>query len=418
MKPAPESTSAPIGTRLESFAVRWRKPLLLCAVILMGLAGLLRMGKEIPRYLTRDDGIGANDLDLRYRGAASWMDAPDFYQHVSGNDYPPASFIMFWTAMGWLDWETAKWMWLTTMAAGLLALAWIGVRHSLLSDPLAKLCFALVLLAGYAASTTMLVGQLTIHVLLLLLLFGIRLNDGPRTRNRDLLTAALLVVALVKPSTAAPFFWLALFLPGRFRIAVLVVLGYAAVAAVAAIPRPESVGQLHIEWIQRLRTWPPDGAGYVHLHRLMIGIGLADYRVFGSLLGLALLGAWVYVHRFAGIWPLLGLTAIFSRLWIYHRVYDDLILLIPMIALCRIFQTLRLEGKSARMPAFLLVANGFFLLAPSGILRWDSHFSRAYETLIGLVWIGTALFLGAVARRQVHAVSRPVSPVAGRADRS
>lgn len=376
----------------------------------MTTAGLLRMVKEVPRYLTRADGIGAFDLALRHRGAVAWMNTPDFYGQVGGSVYPPASNIMLWALMGWLNWHTTHWVWLVAMAMGLIALAWISARQSLLSDPLAKLCFVLVIFAGYSASTTILVGQLSIHLVLLLILVGIRLDNSPRTWGHDLITSILLVAALVKPTTSAPFFWLAVFVPGRFRIAVLTALLYTVVAFVASVPRPENVWHLHVQWIQMAGSWSVDVGGYVHLHRLLVGIGLADYRVIASLLGLALFGAWVYVHRSAGIWPLLGVTAIFSRLWIYHRVYDDLILLLPMIALCRIFQTARTKKESGLLPALLLGANGFCLLAPSGILRWDSLLSRAFEASIGTIWICTALFLGAVARRQVHAKSRWLAP--------
>jgi hypothetical protein len=38
------------------------------------------------------------------------------------------------------------------------------------------------------------------------------------------------------------------------------------------------------------------------------------------------------------LWLLLGVTALVARFWTYHRWYDDLLILLPMIALFRIAQ--------------------------------------------------------------------------------
>jgi len=41
-------------------------------------------------------------------------------------------------------------------------------------------------------------------------------------------------------------------------------------------------------------------------------------------------------ERRAERWPLLGVIAIVARVWTYHRWYDDLLLLLPLIALFRL----------------------------------------------------------------------------------
>ena len=50
----------------------------------------------------------------------------------------------------------------------------------------------------------------------------------------------------------------------------------------------------------------------------------------------AVLGFWTYRQRHGDMWILLGVTAIVSRLWVHHRSYDDMLVVLPMIALFRI----------------------------------------------------------------------------------
>ncbi len=44
-----------------------------------------------------------------------------------------------------------------------------------------------------------------------------------------------------------------------------------------------------------------------------------------------LLGAWIFRNRQADLRLLLAVTASVARIWIYHRWYDDLLLIIPLI---------------------------------------------------------------------------------------
>jgi len=48
--------------------------------------------------------------------------------------------------------------------------------------------------------------------------------------HQDLLAGALVLIALVKPTVAAPFFWIVLFVPGRLRPAMIVSIGYVALS--------------------------------------------------------------------------------------------------------------------------------------------------------------------------------------------
>jgi hypothetical protein len=52
--------------------------------------------------------------------------------------------------------------------------------------------------------------------------------------------------------------------------------------------------------------------------------------------GYFLLGYWTYRYRDTDLWLVLGVTAIVARMWVYHRSYDDMLVLLPMITLFRI----------------------------------------------------------------------------------
>ena len=58
-----------------------------------------------------------------------------------------------------------------------------------------------------------------------------------------------------------------------------------------------------------------------------------------SLLLFFALGAFVYRHRTADPWILLGVAGIVTRIWAYHRVYDDVLVLPALLALARVIPT-------------------------------------------------------------------------------
>lgn len=387
-------------TSVDFFWKRYRRPILATAIVFMAALALLRLGKEIPRYFSPTDEIGAYDLDNFYLSTRAWTQSDEIYGHVPGAVYPPATYVMLWPVMAWLSLDSVRLLWFAMMVAGIAAFIWIMIRECRPPDRVATLFLALIPLAGYPVGTTFLVGQLSIHVLFLLALAMLRLDRSPRGWGHDAITAALLLAALVKPTTAAPFFWLAVFLPGRLRVAAMTASGYAVLAAVAGLIRHESVQGSHRDWVGTSQSWTVNIDGHVHLHRLMAWIGLADERLIGSLLVLALFGAWVFFHRRASIWTLLGVTAIVSRIWVYHRLYDDIMLYFAMIALWRMASTAPSRGANPLLPALLFSANLLCLLAPSNLLRWDSPVAAIMEAGIAAAWLGSLVYLGVVAFRQ------------------
>jgi hypothetical protein len=78
------------------------------------------------------------------------------------------------------------------------------------------------------------------------------------------------------------------------------------------------------------------GGAYGNIHSWLAVLGLKQWNVPASVVLLLSLGCWTYRYRHADLWLLLGVTAIVARLWVYHRSYDDVLVLLPMITLFRI----------------------------------------------------------------------------------
>ena len=83
------------------------------------------------------------------------------------------------------------------------------------------------------------------------------------------------------------------------------------------------------------------------------------------------LGFWIYRHRDADLWVLLGVAAIVACFWTYHRSYDD-VLLLPMVALF-----LMAKGGSS-LAGVLLGAAVLLSLAPGGLFLLPPPLNTVY----------------------------------------
>jgi hypothetical protein len=75
-----------------------------------------------------------------------------------------------------------------------------------------------------------------------------------------------------------------------------------------------------------------------------------------SLLILLGLGLWVYRHRQGDLWVLLAVTALVARFWTYHMGYDDLLILLPMVALFRLAKHSQSQASGRDVVAGVLLA--------------------------------------------------------------
>jgi hypothetical protein len=245
----------------------------------------------------------------------------------------------------------------------------------------------------YPAGATIGNGQLIIHILPALLAGIFLLQQNNITWQRDVLASILFLASLAKPTISAPFFWLILMLPGRLRPALLIISGYAGLTFFAASFQEEGVLRLVEKWLALGSKLANKGVGYGNVHGGLAALGLASLVVAVTLLLILLAGLWIARHRHVDLWVLLGVTAIVTRLCAYHRWYDDLLILLPMIALFRLTKRAELFTGSAVLAGALLGINLLTMLAPGGKYLFPPPWSRMYTAIQLLVWMMTLLFL-------------------------
>jgi len=338
------------------------------------------------------------DLELRWHEVSRWAAGQPVYGAGPGG-YPLATYPLLWVAIGWLDFAAARALWAATSLLAIAWLAWLSAREAGARTGLALAAAALLPAAVYPTRAVLVNGQLTLHVLPPLIVAALLLHRRAPSWPRDLAAAGLLIVGLTKPTIAGPF--LALLPPARgpWRPMALVGAGYGTLTLLAAAFQPEGVLVL----LGRFLTGAVPGAtgaaasAHANLHTWLGAVGLGWASLPASLLALGALGVALWRWRAADVWVALGLAAVVARLWTYHYRYDDLLLLVPLIALARL--AIGSRGTALDRPAAVLVALlGASLLLPARLLVPPSAWIAPVETAQTVVWLATGIVLARRAR--------------------
>ncbi len=394
-----------IAHRLRERWATHGSQLLLIAVVLTAIGMSLRLLYFLPEMLWDYSLRSASDLRMRHVEVHTWFAGLPVYGAVESADYPPASYAILWPLLGWLPLAPARWLWAVTTLLGLGFLAYVCVRESKVSAPVQRLLMALLPFSIYPTAVTILTGQLGVYVLSALVAGLLLLRYGQGRWWEDLLASALLVASLVKPTLAAPFFWLVLIVPGRLRPAMLVSVGYAALTLFAATFQKAGLLALMQGWRgQESNIRIVDG--HTNLSKWLAVIGLTELILPVALAALLGLGVWVWRHRRVDFWLLLGVVALVARLWVHHRLYDDLLMLLPMITLFRLARKSPSPDGSDLTAGLLLAALLAAMLAPGEMLFELQGVWRFTQIGLGAIWLTVLVFfinqarLGIVRERQ------------------
>jgi hypothetical protein len=369
------------------------------AVPLMVVVALVWLGYESWRLLWQQGYWGAIDLGVYHRFIHGWFAGKPIYAELRNAVHPPATYVILWPFLGWLSVTAARWFWAATTVAMLVWLVRLVVRESKADTPLERVFMMLVPLSMYATGATIGNGQLTIH-LLAPLVCGLSLLCSKELRlGKELLGAALFLLALAKPTISAPFFWIVLFNTGRLRAALYVVCGYVGLTLFATSFQESSLPMLFQDWLAN-----PGIAqrGESNLQAWLGSLGLKEWSLPAALLALAALGLWTYRHRHVDLWLLLGVSAIVARLWTYHRWYDDLLILLPMVALFRIAKAGPSDGGDV-LAGVLFAITLLAMLAPGGLYLFPSPWNTIYMTGQVIIWLAVLFFLLDRAGREKYA---------------
>lgn len=399
---------------LRNWWLEFGKMLLRFAIALMAVAALVWLGYQFWRLLWEADPIwasspvGAVDLMMRYDEVHGWFSGRPVYGGPNAG-YPPASFVLLWPLLGWLELSPARWLWAVASAAALVWLIYLLIQDSGAETTLERVFVALIPLALYPTGATIGNGQLIVLLLPALVAALTRLQRQRGWRD-DLFAASLMLIALVKPSVSVPFFWILLFVPRTWRPAALVVAGYLALTLFAALFQDSSLIAILREWlagVSGLASW----GGYANLHALLAALQLENWSLPASMFLLVALGAWIYRHREADPWLLLGVTAFVTRFWTYHGWYDDLLILLPMIALFRVAKRSSDERQGV-VAGIIFACTLLVMLAPGGLYLLPPPWKTLYVIAQVLVWFVGLIFLLDLTRRdrseQVKQLRHPI----------
>ena len=392
--------TAPI---LRAWWARTGPILLPLAVALMCGAALYRLWYESFGLVWDSAEHHARDLRYYHEWAHRWFSGETVHAGPDGAEYPPASFALLWPLVGWLELTPARWLWAVTTVAALVWLSWLLVRGSGASTPKERAFVALILLSMSPTHTAIGTGQLIVHVLPLLVGAMLLLNRVGRGWAQELTAAALFLMALVKPTISAPFFWLVLFAPRGLRPAALITLGYAVLTVFAAAFQPTGLLLLIRDSLAYASTQAATG-GYANLHIWLAAFGLEGWIVPTSLLTLAAFGLWAYRYRNVDVWLRLGVAALVARVWTYHRQYDDVLILLPIVALFRIAKHGSSESSAGVVAGGLLAISALLVFIPVGLL-YASPTDLLYEGAHVLFWLVLLIFLLERASSQRSSIS-------------
>jgi hypothetical protein len=368
------------------------------AVVLMASFASLWLAYEFWRLLWgeapiwRTSPTGAVDLKILHDLVHRWFAGEPVYGEMRSAIHPPATYALLWPFLGWLEVTPARYLWGATTVGMLAWLAYLVVRESGADTPVERALMAVLPLSMYPTGATIGNGQLIVHLLPMLVAGLLLLCRRPCGLGGDLIGAALVLFTLVKPSVTVPFFWIVLLVPGRLRPAILVAAGYGVLTLFAVSYRSEGPFALFRSWVARSSA-AAVRSGYANLHIWLATLGLGQWILLSSFLALVALGIWTYRHRRRDPWILMGVAALVARFWTYHAWYDDLLILLPMVALFRVAKRGTLADGGDVVAGVLLAITTLVMLAPGGLFLFPPPWKMLYVAAVVTTWIGILIFL-------------------------
>ncbi len=392
----------PISARTLAWWGKRGPAILSLAAALMALAALVRMGYGLWRLLWQPTPTGASDLAQRWVEVRDMFAGRDVYLSNGNATYPPATITMLWPILSWASLAIARWLWAILTVGALVWIVRVALRSSGATTKTERLVAMLMPLAMYSTGGATGNGQLTVLVVACLLAsLPILLRED---RVRPLALAVLVfVVALAKPSLAAPFFWLVLFRPKRLLGAIAIGAIYLGLTAAPGLAQPVGAVQLCHQYLSRIGYDAAKAAasiGHANVHSWLIEVRRPQWDTGASLMILGFLGLWTWRHRRADPWLLMSAAAFAARFWTYHATYDDLIVLIPMIALFRLAKQSANDAQKVWAGSLLtamlcstLAPSGAYRLERSGAFLLSPAWSEAYVVGQVVVWLTACVFL-------------------------
>ena len=82
----------------------------LAGIAAMALLAAAKLTDEMLRLVWRSDATAAIDLRDRHLEVHGWFAGIPVYYALRAPTYPPATQPMLWPLLGWMSFETARWV--------------------------------------------------------------------------------------------------------------------------------------------------------------------------------------------------------------------------------------------------------------------------------------------------------------------
>jgi len=307
--------------------------------VLMAVLATLKIADEFRRLVFDQNVSGAIDLRHMHRWVGIWFAGKGLFQMGKAALYPPATYLMLWPLLGWTSIAEARWLWAVLSVIALFVISLLFIRVIGAKSRAEKVFAVLIVLSINGMGVAIGNGQFILLVLPALM--GATLLIEPRAANisRDVMAGALLTWTLVKPSLALPFIWVFLFRDKHWRAVVAATIFYILLTFASAAAQNDNLPVLLGAMFHRAAVATVEFAGTRNLHAMLITLGHPEWITFSSVIVFIALGIWIFLRRRADIWILIGVSALVARMWTYHRVYDDALIMLAELALWRIART-------------------------------------------------------------------------------
>jgi len=397
---------------LSALWARYRRVILLAAIGYMLVAAFIRLRSEGSRLLFDWGRRGAIDLLLRYGEVQQWFAGERVYVDTTHGGYPPASYAILFSFLSWTDPVGVRWLWGVLNSGILVGFAYLLMRASDARTNLGRTFIILLPFSMYPTPITLGNGQLGTLVLpALAATFALLAPSQQKSSQRDALCALLLLIASVKLNLAAPFFMLVLVRLGGWRPILFFSLAYLALTFAAAAFQPEPLWKLLADWadVSRQVTLGEPGP---HLPHWLAILGKPDWLTPLTLVGLASWGSWVWLYRERDIWLLAGVGALVTRVLFYHRIYDDMLILFPMLALWRVTSRANATSAAKWIAGGLVGMTWLGMQAPGDLHRWEYPWNLLYEIGQPVIWLIDLCFLAVILSEKEESSTERVVPAA------
>ncbi len=389
----------------------WRS-LIIFTTILLAIIAIPRLYIEFNRLLNPSYGHqGAIDLLLRHMEIHRWRAGEQIYITIGSAVYPPASYTILSPFLWSPSPLITRLLWGVSTIIILSVIVSTLVNSSLSQSKWEQALIILLIVSSYGTSITIGNGQLSILVIGAILISILLIKRYPGNLKIEIFSCVLASIALVKPTVALPFLWIIVLSFMRLRPMVLIVSIYVILGLIGCWYVNENYLLSHILWMSKAtvaagssgaagRIAITQDMGYNDIHSLFSILGWKNWNTLGTLMVLLTLGIWLYRNRQVDLWIQLGVTAIISRVWTHHRVYDDMVVLLAIFALFRICKQYQMANCPNFIAESLLMLSIYTAVSPVSLRLKMFPVGFLYKSLLFTEWMGMLIFLLYQASRQ------------------